>query len=126
MKKCNPDYNNCTVNLTNSILKKYGVVDETKDTLAICDALLEKDYKNIVVILLDGMGKSIIDKNLEPDGFFATHIAGTYHAVFPPSFTPRLSRSFHFYLDRSRHSLLPQLIGTVLPQGFHDCPPFFG
>lgn len=84
MKQQFPDYNNCIANLANSVLKKFGV-DEGRKTLHSLDSYLEKDYENIVVILLDGMGKSIIDRNLEREGFFRTHLARTYSSVFPPT-----------------------------------------
>lgn len=84
MKRQFPDYNNCIANLAGSILKKFGI-DEGRETLHLLDPYLEKDYKNIVVILLDGMGKSIIDRNLDKDGFLRTHLAGTYSSVFPPT-----------------------------------------
>lgn len=85
MKICYPDYKNCTANLANSILKKFGIADASKPTLLLCDELLKKDYKNIVVLLLDGMGKNIIDRNLEAEGFFNRHLVGTYSSVFPPT-----------------------------------------
>ena len=84
MKQKLPDYNNCIVNLANSILRKFGI-DEGRQTLRLLDRYLEKEYENIIVILLDGMGQSIIDCNLEKDGFFHTHLAGTYSSVFPPT-----------------------------------------
>jgi len=52
-------------------------------TLELLDRYLAKDYKNVVVILLDGMGRCIIERNLEKDGFFNTHLAGTYSSTFP-------------------------------------------
>lgn len=56
------------------------------ETLGLLDRkFAEREYENVVVILLDGMGKCIVDGNLEPDGFFASHLAGTYSAVFPPT-----------------------------------------
>lgn len=83
MKIMYPDYENCTANLAGSIQKAFGVKAER--SLQLCDKLLEKDYKNIVLILLDGMGKNIMDGNLAPDGFFQKHLAGNYSSVFPPT-----------------------------------------
>lgn len=80
-----PDYNNSTANLANSILKEFGIMAEKKPTLKLCDELLKKRYKNIVVLLLDGMGKNIMDRNLEQDGFLKKHLVGTYSSVFPPT-----------------------------------------
>ena len=86
MKKIKyPDYMNSTVSLANSVLKYFGAPVH-HETLALLDReLAEREYENVVLLLLDGMGKCIIDGNLEPDGFFASHLAGTYSAVFPPT-----------------------------------------
>jgi len=77
-----PDYNNSIVNLANSILRSWGL-PTNGETLKLLDRYLENDYKNVVVILLDGMGKCIIDRNLKENGFFNTHLAGTYSSTFP-------------------------------------------
>jgi len=76
-----PDYRNCIANLPNSILKKFGV-ETVGDTLPLLDPYLNKDYKNIVVILLDGMGKCILEKHLKESGPFRSHLAGIYKSVF--------------------------------------------
>ena len=78
MKKIKyPDYANSTVSLANSILKYFGAPVH-HETLGLLDRkFAEREYENVVVILLDGMGKCIVDGNLEPDGFFASHLAGT-------------------------------------------------
>ena len=76
-----PDYKNCIANLPNSILKKLGA-GLVGDTLPLADKYLEKDYKNIVLLLLDGMGKSILERHLKEDGAFRSHLAGIYQSVF--------------------------------------------
>ncbi len=76
-----PDYKNCIANLPNSILKKLGV-PTNGDTLPLLDKYLKKDYKNIVVILLDGMGKAILERHLKADGSFRSHLAGIYSSTF--------------------------------------------
>lgn len=80
-----PDYDNCITNLAASVLKEFGVdTGETKG-LPLCEELFAKQYKNIVVLLLDGMGVSIMKKNLKKDGFFNSHLAMEYSSVFPPT-----------------------------------------
>lgn len=69
MKQLLPDYTNCIANAATSILNKFGV-GEGRQGLKLLDDYLKKDYENIVLILLDGMGKCIMDKNLKKDGFF--------------------------------------------------------
>ncbi|MBO4390015.1 MAG: alkaline phosphatase family protein [Lachnospiraceae bacterium] len=76
-----PDYNNCIANLPNSILKKFGV-EPLHSTLPLLDHHLEKEYKNIVVLLLDGMGIKIMERHLKEDGPFRTHLAGEYLSTF--------------------------------------------
>lgn len=79
-----PDYENCITNLTGAVLKEFGIASEA-GTLPVCEELFQKEYKNIVVLLLDGMGMSILEKNLTPGGFFRKHLACEYSSVFPPT-----------------------------------------
>lgn len=105
MKQRFPDYKNCIVNLANSILEDFGIKEEGRQRLEILDQYLAKGYKNIVVILLDGMGKCIMEKNLAGDGFFNTHLKCTYSSVFPPT-TVAATTSMASGLDPSAHSWL--------------------
>ena len=85
MKKIvGPDYQNSIANLANSILNKWGI-EYSGTSLPLLDPYLKKDYENIVVILLDGMGTCIVNRNLEQDGFFHSHLVGSYSSVFPPT-----------------------------------------
>lgn len=84
MKITYPDYDNCIANLANSILKKFGA-EEERPGLPMIEPYLEKDYENIVILLLDGMGINIMKENLDEGGFFRTHLAGDYSSVFPPT-----------------------------------------
>ncbi|MBR5116044.1 MAG: alkaline phosphatase family protein [Lachnospiraceae bacterium] len=79
-----PDYRKCLVNLANSMLKHFGA-ETSADTLSSADAYLTKDHKNVVVLLLDAMGSSILEKHLAADGFFRSHLRDTYDSVYPPT-----------------------------------------
>uniref|UniRef100_UPI004057848A alkaline phosphatase family protein n=1 Tax=Acetatifactor sp. TaxID=1872090 RepID=UPI004057848A len=79
-----PDYNNCIANLACSVLNYYGI-QPPNSTLKAADALLHKEYKNVVVLLLDGMGVSSMKKHLKPDGFFRRNMKCTYSSTFPPT-----------------------------------------
>ncbi len=79
-----PDYHHCLVNLSNSILKKFGA-ETSAETLPLADRYLQKDYQNVVVLLLDAMGTSILDRHLDPNGFFRSHLAGSFDSVYPPT-----------------------------------------
>ena len=80
-----PDYDNCIAGIPNSVLKSMGL-EPGRRTLELLDRHLEgRSYENVVVILLDGMGKNIMDANLPKDGFFASHLVGTLSSTFPPT-----------------------------------------
>ncbi|MBR5058785.1 MAG: hypothetical protein IKX04_09485, partial [Clostridiales bacterium] len=79
-----PDYDHCLVNLASSVLKHFGA-EYSAPTLSLADTYLAKDYKNVVVLLLDAMGVSILQKHLSENGFFRSHLAGSYSSVFPPT-----------------------------------------
>ena len=84
MNCCRPDYDNCLVNLSNTILKHFGA-ETSAPTLKMADELLEKEYTNVVVLLMDAMGISVIEKHLKPEGFLRSHLVGPYSSVFPPT-----------------------------------------
>ena len=79
-----PDYDNCLVNLSNSILKHFGA-ELSAPTLNMADKLLENDRKNIVVLLMDALGISVLEQHLDPGGFLRSHLKGTFSSVFPPT-----------------------------------------
>lgn len=76
-----PDYENCIANLPNSVMRYFGRETVGK-TLPLADQYLTKEYKNVVVLLLDGMGKVILDNFLDENGPFRSHLAGVYQSVF--------------------------------------------
>ena len=80
-----PDYRNCTTNIPCSVLAHFGITPDVP-TFAPMDKLLcEKEYKNIVVMLLDGMGTNVMEKHLSPDGFFRQHFICNMSSTFPPT-----------------------------------------
>lgn len=76
-----PDYENCIANLPNSILRSFGAQPAGKG-LPLIEPYLRKSRKNVVVMLLDGMGKVVLEKHLAEDGPFRSHLAGIYQSVF--------------------------------------------
>lgn len=82
-----PDYNNCLTNAACSILRHFGL-PYTHPSLPLLDSYLDsKPYKNILVLLYDGLGTEIIKKNLPADSFLARHIKGSITSVFPSTTT---------------------------------------
>ena len=51
------------------------------------DILLRKNYKNVVVMLSDGMGTSILKKHLLADAFLIRYLQTTISSVFPATTT---------------------------------------
>lgn len=80
------DYKNCIVNLACSILKYYGA-EIKHNTLKEIDNLLEGNYKNVVVLLLDGLGIDALQYHLDSNGFFRKNLIYEYFSVFPPTTT---------------------------------------
>ena len=54
-----PNYNKSILNLITSILKKYNVASDFSELTEIKD-VMNKNYNNIVLVVLDGMGENIL------------------------------------------------------------------
>lgn len=87
MKTSFPDYNNCLTNVTNSILKYYELETYHSSLKELDGILNEKEYKNIVLILYDGMGSKLLNRNLDENSFLCKHQVTEIDAVFPPTTT---------------------------------------
>lgn len=81
-----PDYNSSILNLSNSILKHYGL-EYKHNTLAIIDNKLDKNYKNVVVMVFDGMGSNNLKDILSKDSFLRSNVIDEITSVFPPTTT---------------------------------------
>ncbi len=86
MELLRPEYGHSIANLACSVLKYYGI-QPPNPTLPETDELLSREYKNVVVLLLDGMGRNIIERHLAEDGFFRSNLKTVYSSVFPPTTT---------------------------------------
>ena len=63
MKILYPDYEKSLVNFSATILKEFGISSEYSTLSRIDKLLKEEEYKNIVVLLYDGLGSKIIEKH---------------------------------------------------------------
>lgn len=81
-----PDYNRSLLSLVSSVLKYYGHETEHA-TLPELDLLLKKNYKNVVVMLFDGMGDEAIKRHLPKDSFLSQNQRAIISSVFPPTTT---------------------------------------
>lgn len=81
------NYDKSLVSLANSALKHFGA-ESLHSTLDVFDELLaKKRYKNVVVMLFDGMGTEILKKHQENAPFLLSHLRDTISSVFPPTTT---------------------------------------
>ena len=84
-----PNYNKCILNLVNSILRHYNV--KTKyNGLSELDEILRHDYKNVVLIILDGMGEHIFNR-ITPNGFFMKNQLDVITSVCPSTTTAAMT-----------------------------------
>jgi predicted AlkP superfamily pyrophosphatase or phosphodiesterase len=81
-----PDYSNSLVNLASSILKHYGA-EYRHPSLPVFDKLLMNNYKNVVVLLFDGMGTDALEHHLDTESFLRKHLITDISSVFPPTTT---------------------------------------
>ena len=90
MKTRLPDYNNCLVNVIASVAKYYGV-KTGHATLPEIDEALKKKPKNVVVMLLDGMGCGVLRRTLSNDAFLVRNKVRDLTSVFPSATTPAMT-----------------------------------
>ncbi len=77
-----PDYNKCLMNITTTILKHYNV--KTEFTVLQClEKELNKNYRNVVLILVDAMGSEILKKHPNETEFLRENQIETLTTVFP-------------------------------------------
>ncbi len=80
------DYKNSLVSLIASIEARFGLCPAHK-TLPVLDGYLARKYRNVVLLLFDGMGTNILEKHLPPGSFLRKHLVKTISSVFPPTTT---------------------------------------
>lgn len=84
-----PNYEHCILNLITSILKNYNVETKHK-SLESMDNILNNKYKNVVFIILDGMGEHILEK-VSPTGYFRKKEIDCITSVYPSTTTAALT-----------------------------------
>ncbi len=78
-----PNYDRSILSIASSVLNHFGVNNCQHKTLPEFDELLEKDYKNIIVMLFDGLGVSAINEHLKENDFLRKHFVCPISSVFP-------------------------------------------
>lgn len=87
------DYNNSILSVSNSVLKHFSGMSQYA-TLSELDKILDKKYKNVVLMIIDGMGTAILKNNLPENSFLNQHILKNISSVFPPT-TAAATTTFH-------------------------------
>ncbi len=111
-----PDYMNCSLQLTGSIAKAFGQAAPF-GSLAQLDAMLTPQVRNIILLVLDGMGVSTLQEHLMEDSFLRRHWLHTLSAVFP-STTLAATASLRTGLPPSQHGRLGWTM--FFPQAQHS------
>lgn len=84
-----PNYEHCILNTITSILKYYNVETNHK-SLEKLDKELQKKYKNVIFLILDGMGEHILTP-ISPNGFFKQNELECVTSVYPSTTTAALT-----------------------------------
>ena len=84
IKKNNTNYKNTIVNFTAALMKNYNL-PTTYEPSALVEFLLSKRYKHVVLMVLDGLGKNIIEANCNNGSILKTHQIMNLNSVFPPT-----------------------------------------
>ncbi len=77
------DYQKSSLALISSILGHYGH-NNHHERLTVLDQYLKRRPKNVVLLILDGLGDAILRRH-RPNGFLARHQIATISSVFPPT-----------------------------------------
>lgn len=98
------DYKRSLLALISSVSHHFGV-ETPHATLSEMDKLLSKNYKNVVVMLFDGLGSEILERHLPEESFLRRHMNGSVSSVFPPT-TTAATRTMESGLSPIEHGWL--------------------
>ena len=85
-----PNYDNCILGTITSILKYYNVETKHKSSKKIDEILQQKAYKNVVFLILDGLGEHILNK-ISPNGYLKSNQIDCVTSVYPSTTTAALT-----------------------------------
>ena len=84
-----PNYEKSILNLITSVLKKYNVESDYSE-LSELKEVISKDYDNVVMLILDGMGENVLSYH-SPDGIFERNKLCDVTSVFPSTTTAAMT-----------------------------------
>lgn len=82
-----PDYQKSILSITSSVAAFFGAKTPYPPLKEVTDALHEKDTKNVVLLLFDGMGENLLKRHLPEDAFLRKHDFGPISTVYPSTTT---------------------------------------
>lgn len=85
-----PNYDHCILSTITSILKYYNVETNHKSSEKLDKVLNEKEYKNIIFLILDGLGEHILNK-ISPNGILNKNKIDCVTSVYPSTTTAALT-----------------------------------
>lgn len=85
-----PNYDHCVLGTITSILKYYNVDTKHKSSEKLDEILNEKKYKNVIFLILDGLGEHILNP-ISPDGYLKKHQIDLVTSVYPSTTTAALT-----------------------------------
>lgn len=78
-----PNFNNCILNVTSAIQAKYHIESKYEVNNLVFDKI--KDAKHVFLVVLDGLGKNIIEQYLDQNSFLVRNSIDFISTVFPPT-----------------------------------------
>ncbi len=100
-----PDYDNSILGIPSSILKHYGIRPRHKTLADLDRALSAQKYKNIILMVFDGMGMDVIRRNLPPLCFLDRNCVRDISSVFPCT-TTAATKTIYSGLAPNEHGWL--------------------
>lgn len=85
-----PNYNHCILGTISSILKYYNVETKHKTSEKIDAILNEREYRNVIFLVLDGLGEHILN-DISKEGFFNKNKVDCVTSVYPSTTTAALT-----------------------------------
>lgn len=86
MKICYPDYTCCNAGISATVFEHYGLENYIQKIPEV-SSLLEKNPRNVLVMLFDGLGIDAMNRHLPADSFLRRHFVRPLSSVFPPTTT---------------------------------------
>jgi len=81
-----PNWKRSNLNISSTLAEFLGAPN-SKPILPELKKELDKGYKNVVFICLDGFGIYPLERNLDPNDFLRTHVVETLTSTFPSTTT---------------------------------------